>query len=86
MTLTGVAPCVQNSNVPNPPDETFLHLFLLRPTTAELQTNFLLRYLPEFPRLTENEKKLFFLLGMVPEPIGYNRFVVVCSLIFQSCI
>jgi hypothetical protein len=65
-------------------DETFLHLFLICPTTKKWHDQFMSTYLPNLLLNDGNLEKNFWFLGLAGE--NFNLFLCSAVLTFQFCI
>jgi hypothetical protein len=72
-------------NIANPPDETFLHLFLNCPTVQAWHGEFVRRYLNDINLNPVESTKLWF-LGITPGTDSPSFAVLSVILLFQYCI
>ncbi len=72
-------------NIANPPDETFLHLFLNCPTVQAWHGEFVRRYLNDINLNPGDSTKLWF-LGITPGTDSPSFAVLSVILLFQYCI
>jgi hypothetical protein len=73
------------TNVVNPPDESFTHLFLLCPTVQAWHDQFLNTKFG-IVDITLEEKKRFWFLGIPPHTDSPSYAVLSAVLIFQYCV
>jgi hypothetical protein len=69
----------------NPPDESFLHLFLECPTVRAWHTEFLRLHFNGL-NLANDDRKKFWFLGIVPDLINTQFAVLSAVLVFQFSI
>jgi hypothetical protein len=73
------------NNVVNPPDESFLHLFLECPTVQAWHSDFLRLHFNEI-NLANEDRKIFWFLGILPNQNDISFAVLSAVLVFQHSI
>jgi hypothetical protein len=82
---TRICQFCQLANIANPPDESFMHLFLQCPTVREWHDKFIQKYFNNL-NLGPAERTKFFYLGILPNSNEPNFATLSTVLLLQYCI